>query len=302
MIHKDLRLVPRSASMSRETSKNTKNGRETMIRKAYWGALAAPVLLALAFSMGCSSNPQSPILSPVTTVSSTAPFAQTQLLTTAYAAPFQAAVATDGNPSGGVIVTFTVTPSVSGAGGTFANGSSSTTATTATATTDDTTIGVAQSPAFTSNTVPGTFLVTASAEGTQSTAIFTVTNTLTPVTFTTTGGDNQSATVSTAFGTALSVTVMDGSVPPKPVVGIVVTFTAPATGASGTFADSSAATTTAMTNSSGVATAAAFTANANLGSYTVTAKVPVVQSATSANDTWLSTSFNLTNTPPPPSN
>ena len=80
MIHKDLRLVPRSASMSRETSMNTKNGRETMIRKAYWGALAAPVLLALAFSMGCSSNPQSAVIAPITTVTANAPFQQNTVI------------------------------------------------------------------------------------------------------------------------------------------------------------------------------------------------------------------------------
>ena len=65
----------------------------------------------------------------------------------------------------------------------------------------------------------------------------------------------------------------------------MVTFTAPASGASGTFAGRRAATAT--TNSSGVATAAAFTANATAGSYSVTASVSGV--ATPA-------SFSLTNT------
>jgi uncharacterized repeat protein (TIGR01451 family) len=67
--------------------------------------------------------------------------------------------------------------------------------------------------------------------------------------------------------------------------GVLVTFTAPSSGASGTFAGATN-TVTATTNSSGVATAAAFTANSVVGAYTVNATV----SGTSA-----SAAFSLTN-------
>jgi hypothetical protein len=70
----------------------------------------------------------------------------------------------------------------------------------------------------------------------------------------------------------------------NPVSGATVTFTAPGSGASATFAGQASAT--ALTNSSGVATAPALTANSQAGSYTVTA---TVSGATSP------ANFNLTN-------
>src|ERR1039457_2119495 len=80
----------------------------------------------------------------------------------------------------------------------------------------------------------------------------------------------QSAQVTQAFGTLLSVTVKDAS--NAPVSGVVVTFTAPAqTVASGTFANGTG-TTQATTDINGVATASAFTANTHAGGpYNVTA-------------------------------
>jgi hypothetical protein len=68
-----------------------------------------------------------------------------------------------------------------------------------------------------------------------------------------------------------------------------VTFTAPASGAGGTFTNGSTVYTT-TTNSSGIATSSAFTANTNSGSYVVAASVSGV--ATSAG-------FSLTNTKAP---
>jgi hypothetical protein len=92
---------------------------------------------------------------------------------------------------------------------------------------------------------------------------------------------------------------MDGSDTPVPVANALVTFSAPAftldsssvpSAASGTFADSTTVTTTAWTDSSGVATAAGFTANALAGGpYNVSATV-VVKSGTT-----LSVNFALTN-------
>ena len=95
-------------------------------------------------------------------------------------------------------------------------------------------------------------------------------------------GSGQTATVNTAFGTALSAVVRDSNGVVLP--GVNVTFTAPSSGASGTFGAS--LTTTATTNSNGVATAPAFTANGTAGSYIVTASALGV--STTAN-------FSLTN-------
>jgi len=101
---------------------------------------------------------------------------------------------------------------------------------------------------------------------------------------TATVGTPQSATVNTAFATALQATVTDQN--GNPLNGATVTFAAPASGASGTFPGGQT-TVMVSTNASGVATAPTFTANATAGAYTVTATVAGV--ATPA-------SFSLTNT------
>jgi hypothetical protein len=78
----------------------------------------------------------------------------------------------------------------------------------------------------------------------------------------------QSATVSTAFANALAVAVKDAG--NNPVSGVNVTFTAPGSGASGIFSNSTT-TITVATNASGVAFAP-FTANSTAGGpYSVTA-------------------------------
>ncbi len=81
------------------------------------------------------------------------------------------------------------------------------------------------------------------------------------------GGDGQSTNVSTAFATPLGVTITAteaGSPWFEPVDGGAVTYTAPASGASATFASNP------VTIASGAASVVA-TANATGGSYTVTA-------------------------------
>jgi hypothetical protein len=84
-----------------------------------------------------------------------------------------------------------------------------------------------------------------------------------------TAGTPQSTSVNTAFATALKATVTESDTAKS---GVSVTFTAPASGASGTFPGS---TTTAVvsTDSSGIATAPTFTANAVGGSYNVVASI-----------------------------
>ena len=81
-----------------------------------------------------------------------------------------------------------------------------------------------------------------------------------------TGGDNQTTLVSTAFASPLALTVAPVHAG-EPVDGGLVTFTAPASGASASFASSPAAATIA----SGAASAPTLTANATVGAYSVTA-------------------------------
>ena len=91
----------------------------------------------------------------------------------------------------------------------------------------------------------------------------------------------QSAQVNSQFSNPLQVTVKDTS--GTPLGGVTVTFTAPATGASGTFPNGSA-TTLATTNATGVASTT-ITANSTSGTYTVAATVGALPAA----------SFTLTN-------
>ena len=99
-----------------------------------------------------------------------------------------------------------------------------------------------------------------------------------------TAGSGQSATIGSTFANALRATVTDAS--GTPVSGVTVNFVAPGSGASGTFANNTTATT-ASTNASGVATASTFTASGAAGSYTVVASI---------NTGSPSTTFSLTNT------
>jgi hypothetical protein len=95
-----------------------------------------------------------------------------------------------------------------------------------------------------------------------------------------TAGSGQSATINTQFATQLKVTVTESG---NPLSGIPVTFTAPASGASGTFSGSA----TVITDAGGVALAPVFTANGIAGSYQVVARVP---------DATPPATFSLTNT------
>jgi uncharacterized protein YhjY with autotransporter beta-barrel domain len=104
--------------------------------------------------------------------------------------------------------------------------------------------------------------------GSAATASDPTTITQVAATVTVAGGNSQSAATGTAFATPLSVTVRDaGSVV---IPNATVTFTAPATGASGSFSNTS--NTIAVTASgTGVASSGMFTANATAGAYSVSA-------------------------------
>jgi len=205
-------------------------------------------------------------------ITATAGTPQSATINTAFAAQLQATVKDSfNNPVSGVTVTFAAP--ASGASGTFVGGVN-------TATTNSS--GITTSAVFTANGTTGSYTVTASASGVGSSANFSLTNvSAPPASVTVSAGTPQSATVNTAFTAAFQVTVKDAS--NNPVSNVTVTFTAPASGASGTFAGG---VNTATTNSLGVATSAVFTANAVAGAYTVTASVAGV--GTPAN-------FSLTN-------
>jgi hypothetical protein len=175
---------------------------------------------------------------------------------------FAVTVTSNGSPASNVSVTFTA-PST-GASGTFADGG----APAATDTETTGTNGVATSTAFTANGTSGTYAVTASVSGAATPATFNLTNTAAATTIAATSGGGQTATVGVAFANTLVATVMQGS---TPVNGATVTFTAPSTGASGTFAQNGTATDTETTGTNGIATSTAFTANSTTGAYSVTA-------------------------------
>jgi hypothetical protein len=208
------------------------------------------------------------------TITATGGTPQSATIGAAFATKLSATVTSGGNPVSGATVTFTAP--ASGASGTFANGTN-------TAVTNAQ--GVATSQVFTANTIAGAYAVTASVSGAGTPASFQLTNVAgTPVAVSASAGTPQSATISTPFAAQLQALVKDAS--NNPVGNVTVTFTAPGSGASGTFADSHSNVTTAVTNASGIATAAVFTANTVAGP-----AYNVVASATGAT----SASFALTN-------
>jgi protocatechuate 3,4-dioxygenase beta subunit len=223
---------------------------------------------------------------PPASITATAGTPQSVTINTAgcgagFPTPLQATVKdAAGNPVGGVAVTFTA-PSA-GASGTFAGGTN-------TATVITNAQGVATAPTFTANLTMGSYTVTASVSGVATPASFALTNLMgSPGPITAMPGSAQAVQINTAFAIPLQMTVQDCA--GNPVNGAVVTFTAPASGPSGTFAGGGT-TATVTTNTQGVATAATFTANSIAGTYAVTA---------SAAGGLLVSSFTLTNLAGPP--
>jgi hypothetical protein len=239
------------------------SGSATLAASDSWGAILAAVKAAGGVAGGTPAS-----------ITATAGTPQSATVNTAFTTQLQATVKDSLNNSvNGVTVTFTA-PS-SGASGTFVGGVT-------TASTNA--LGVATAAVFTANGIAGgPYTVTAAVSGVATPANFSLTNLAgLPASIAATAGTPQSATISTPFGTQLQATVKDAS--NNPVSGVTVTFAAPGSGASGTFAGG---VNTATTNAQGVATAAVFTANSTAGGpYTVTASVSGV--ATPAN-------FSLTN-------
>jgi hypothetical protein len=211
-----------------------------------------------------------------------------------------------GNPVPGAAVTFTLGAASAGACGASAAASASFVGggATATATTDSS--GLATSPALTANTVAGSFTATASVAsgggggGAESAGGKAGGPTVTPASFSLVNlagkptkiapgvGSTQSTPAGAAFPIRLAVTVTDAE--KNPVRGALVTFSAPAAGASGRFAGRSsigrsrgshrrrahvsyAHTVKVKTGACGITVAPPFTAGHRQGGYIVTAGV-----------------------------
>jgi protocatechuate 3,4-dioxygenase beta subunit len=176
-----------------------------------------------------------------------------------------------GSPVVGASVTFTLGAAGAGGGGSGAGASFSDGAATATATTG--VHGIATSPQVTASSVAGTFTATATATTTTSTARFTLTNVAgKPATIIAGVGAAESAQAGARFAIPLAVTVSDAH--GNKVAGALVTFTAPTSGPSGSFATAAhPRSVTVRTDSSGIAVAPPFTANAQPGGYAVIARV-----------------------------
>jgi hypothetical protein len=142
--------------------------------------------------------------------------------------------------------------------------------------------GIATAPAFTANTVSGTFTVVASVTAVGASTRFTLTNVAgAPTSVSVVPGSAQSAQVAHRYG-ALRVLVSD--IYGNPVPGVRVTFSGPSSGSHGVFTRTT--TASAVTAANGVATAPTFTANSIAGNFVLTASVAGVNAPAS---------FNLTN-------
>jgi len=157
----------------------------------------------------------------------------------------------------------------------------------ATVTTNDS--GVATAPAFTANATAGSYAVTASVSGVGAPASFAATNLPGPPgSIIATTGSPQNVAIGGAFAHPFVALVKDASGNPVGA-GASVIFTAPASGASGTFVGG-APSATAQTAADGTATSPIFNANTVAGSYGVTASAPGVTAPAT---------FILSNTPGP---
>lgn len=143
--------------------------------------------------------------------------------------------------------------------------------------------GLAQVSA-TANETAGAYAVTTTVAGASRPATFALTNTaLAPASIVAVQGSLQTTSVATPFALALKAQVKDAQ--GAPLAGISVTFSLPASGASGTFAGGGA-TANATTDATGVATSPSIVANTVLGAWNASASV--AQVATPA-------TFSLTN-------
>jgi|HubBroStandDraft_1064217.scaffolds.fasta_scaffold02602_6 hypothetical protein len=201
---------------------------------------------------------------------------QSANVSTAFTNPLVATVTdSDSNPVSGVSVTFTA-PS-SGASGLFAD--NGTPAAIDTETTGAN--GQATSTVFTANATHGVYSVSANFSGnTGAAATYSLTNNAvvaSGVVIQATAGTPQTENVNAStLGGPLVATVTNGG---TPVPSVSVTFTAPASGASGTFQSTGTATETDTTDAAGIAVSSAFSPNGTQGTYSVAATTSGASSA-----------------------
>jgi protocatechuate 3,4-dioxygenase beta subunit len=224
-----------------------------------------------------------------------------------YPQPLQVEVLdANGNPVAGTTVTFTLGTGASSTCGTTSSAGASFTGGNAQATATTNASGVASSPPFTANSTAGSFTATATVSGKEPSggsgkeapaassgnaagpASFSLANLAGKPTKLAAGvGSTQSTTAGAPFPIRLAVTVTDAE--KNPIPDAKVTFSAPASGASGRFAGrpstghgshhhrshvSHLYTIQVKANACGIAVAPAFTANHLPGGYIVKASVP----------------------------
>jgi protocatechuate 3,4-dioxygenase beta subunit len=255
---------------------------------------------------GTSNCPSSNPPNQMTLVAGTP---QTAILQSAFATGLQVALSnSDGCPvtsaAAGIPVTFGAP--AGGASGVFSTSGSNTVIVGADAS------GSVAAPAFTANTVAGSYTVTASSQ--YGSVSFSLTNTAAgvPARIVTVPLKRRSASVSSRYPQPLQVKVMDAN--GNPIAGTTVTFTlgSGVSSACGTNSSSSAGASfsggsveaTATTTTSGVASSPLFTANGTAGSFTATAAVSGKEPsggsgkenpAASSSDAATSVSFSLAN-------
>jgi len=217
---------------------------------------------------------------------------QTTPVNTSFANPLIALV-TDAynNPVPSISVSFKAP--ASGASAIFSNSTGSINITTGSN-------GQASSGSFKANgTAGGPYTVAATTSGVIGSANFSLTNTGGAATaISVSSGAGQSASLGAAFANPLVALVTGaGSVP---VPNVIVTFMAPASGSSGTFAGCSGGNPTlyecvVTTNASGLATSSVFTAN-NTGGvyYTITASAAGVSTPAQFTDMLNGANFTIT--------
>jgi hypothetical protein len=170
-----------------------------------------------------------------------------------------------GNAVEGATVTFAVTAGAGGAAASFLGGGAQ-----ATATTDAN--GLATAPALVANTTAGDFTATASVAGGGTAASYALRNRTGKAHAVAAGAAvSESARVDSRFPVRLAVTVTDAD--GNAVAGTLVTFAAPAHGASGRFGSPRRRVVRVRTDADGIAVAPPFRANAVAGGYAVRARV-----------------------------
>lgn len=205
------------------------------------------------------------LLYPPTTINPLAGNNQATAVNTSFAMNLQASVQGDNSvPISGTLVVFEAP--ANGASGTFAGNVISVTVTTHAD-------GLATTPVFTANCKVGSYNITARTAGLQTS--FALTNTLgSAAVISVTQGNGQTTFTGTTFATPLQVLVKDSC--GHPLEGNSVTFSAPNSGASGSFQlgnNTTSPSVTVLTGADGLATSPPLKANSQAGNFNVTASV-----------------------------